>query len=340
MKSFDRVMTSLSHKESDKVPIFLFLTVHGADAVGKSFSEFYSDDGSNLAKAQLRLQEKFGHDCLYSFFYAAVEYEAFGGTAMVKSEGPPESGKPLFNSADELLSSELPTPNHESFAKVVKAQKILFEAKGAELPIINAVVAPLSLSIMLMGFENWIECITTQPEVARNVVKHLSDYTVSLANYLFENHATAVAYFNPLASPQMMSLEEFEKISLDSCIDYFKRIKGASVYALAGGKSEALMELLIEKVHPAGVTISRNDDLGEMKKKWGHQMNLVGNLDNIGLQFLSLNEIDEEVKRCVEEGAKDGGFILSDHHADLPLHLSDDSLRQLVKSRDKWGLYA
>jgi uroporphyrinogen decarboxylase len=78
MTSMQRVLTTLGHKEPDRVPLFLLLTMHGAKELGLSIKDYFSR-ADYVAEGQLRLREKYGHDCLYSFFYARVEVEAWGG---------------------------------------------------------------------------------------------------------------------------------------------------------------------------------------------------------------------------------------------------------------------
>ncbi len=78
MTSMQRVLTALSHQEPDRVPLFLLLTMHGARELGLGIREYFSK-AENVVEGQLRLREKFGHDCLYAFFYAPVEIEAWAG---------------------------------------------------------------------------------------------------------------------------------------------------------------------------------------------------------------------------------------------------------------------
>ena len=81
--SMQRVLTTLSHQEPDRVPLFLLLTMHGAAELGLSIGDYFSS-AEHVARGQLRLLEKFGHDCLYPFFYAAIETEAFGGDVVLR----------------------------------------------------------------------------------------------------------------------------------------------------------------------------------------------------------------------------------------------------------------
>jgi uroporphyrinogen decarboxylase len=95
MSSLERVLTAMAHKEADRVPLFLPVTMHGARELGLSLEEYYSK-GENIAEGQLRLRKKYGSDFVYTFSYAAAEQEAFGGHALYFDDGPPNAGEPVI----------------------------------------------------------------------------------------------------------------------------------------------------------------------------------------------------------------------------------------------------
>ena len=105
--SLQRVLTTLSHQEPDRVPLFLLLTTHGAKELGLSIREYFSRP-EYVAEGQLRLQRKFGHDCLYAFWYAAAELEAWGGNAIFYEDGPPNAGAPIFTSRSQIMTARRP----------------------------------------------------------------------------------------------------------------------------------------------------------------------------------------------------------------------------------------
>jgi len=53
----------------------------------------------------------------------------------------------------------------------------------------------------------------------------------------------------------------------------------------------------------------------------------------------TLEQAELNVKRCISDAAKGGGYILTDHHGNLPINVPDKILRSLVKLRDKYGSY-
>ncbi len=57
MTSLQRVLTTLGHREPDRVPFFLLVTMHGAKELGLSIKEYFSK-AENVVEGQLRLLEE------------------------------------------------------------------------------------------------------------------------------------------------------------------------------------------------------------------------------------------------------------------------------------------
>ncbi|MBN2230761.1 MAG: hypothetical protein JW779_14325 [Candidatus Thorarchaeota archaeon] len=302
-------------------------------------SHEYYGNAENVVKGQILLQERFQHDCLYPFFYAAKEYEAFGGETLHKQFGPPESGRPVFDSGEALLAAELPDSDHHTFDIVHQAHRMMVEKKGSEIPIITAVIAPLSLPVMLFGFETWMECIVDTPDIAKQIVEYLVDYTLDLSNSFFEDGLHALAFFNPVSSTHIMKLTEYKHLSLAADKKYYKSVNGAAVFAMAGSETPTLIPTLIEQVGVPGIVVSNSDNLREIKQKYGKKLILIGNLDNISMTHWSEERAESEVKRCIDEAASGGGYIICDHHGDIPSAVPDNVLQKISESRDKWGVY-
>lgn len=69
MTSMERVMTAISHKEPDRVPLFHLLSLYGARELGISIKEYFSRP-ELVVKAQLRMKEKYSNYCIYTFLCA------------------------------------------------------------------------------------------------------------------------------------------------------------------------------------------------------------------------------------------------------------------------------
>lgn len=56
MTPMQRVLTTLEHKEADRVPFFLFPTMHGARELKLSIKDYFSN-AEYVSEGQLRLRE-------------------------------------------------------------------------------------------------------------------------------------------------------------------------------------------------------------------------------------------------------------------------------------------
>jgi uroporphyrinogen decarboxylase len=339
MNSFDRVMTTLIHKEPDRVPVFLFMPLHGAKELNLPLSAYFSK-AENIIDGQLRLLSKYNHDCLYPFFYASKEVEAFGGSTIFYRDGPPNAGKPIIQTSADIHNLACPNPNEsESLKEPLRAIRLLSKENKGKTPIISAVIAPFSLPSMLMGLENWLDLILFgEKEDVQCMLKVCKSFCVSWANAQFEAGLDAVAFFDPLATSDIMTREQFLKYDFALASDTIKEIKGPVVYAGAGGRIESIADL-IPKTGAFGMVVSAKDNLKAVKDAVGDKINIVGNLNNVEMPSWTPKKAEQIVHKCIADAAKGGGYILADQHGELPYYVEDTILRKIVESARKFGQY-
>lgn len=337
MNSYERVMTTLSHRETDRVPVFLFLTVHGAKELSLELKEYFSK-AEYIVEGQLRMVKRYGHDCVYPFFYGAKEFEAFGGDVVFYRDGPPNTGKPLIQDNNDIDMLKVPR-SEESLVlrEPLKAIELLAGKVKGQIPIISAVIAPFSLPAMLMGFERWLNLLLFGEEELREKLLRLTrDFCVSWANAQLDAGADAIGFFDPLATSDMLTREQFLRFDFELARETISKIKGPVAYAGAGGRFQHIIDLL-PKTGAAAVVISSKDDLGSVKRNVGEKINIFGNLNNIEMVDWTPEKAEEEVKRCIEQGAKGGGYIVADQHGELPYYVEDRVLKRIVDAVGRFG---
>ena len=339
MNSYERTMTALSHKIPDKVPVFLFLTLHGAKALSMPIREYFSK-AENVAKGQLMLSNRFGHDCLYPFFYASREVEAFNGTTLFYENGSPNAGAPIINSPNDIDSLEIPNPfESEALKEPLKTIHLLAKEKKGNIPIISAMIAPFSLPSMLMGLEKWLDILLFGEKASRDkFLDELQKFSIDWANAQFEAGVDAIGFFDPLSTAEVMTREQYIKYAFQLASNTIKKIKGPIVYAGAGGKFGHIVDL-IKDTGAFGIVLSSNDDLALVKKQVGEKLNIVGNLNNIEMSSWTPEKTEQEVKKCIQAGAENGGYILADQHGEIPYCVNENILHNIVDSARKFGTY-
>ena len=211
LTSLDRVLTTLSHKEPDRVPFFLLLTMHGAKELGMSIKDYFSK-AENVAQGQLQMREKYGHDCLYAFFYAPVEVEAFGAEVIFSDDGPPNSGTPMIQDPEKIMRLTPPdVMNSPCLSKVLDAISMMKQEVNDDAPIIGVAMSPFSLPVMQMGFDRYIEIMYEKPDLFSRLMEINQDFCISWSNAQLKAGATAICYFDPVSSSGMIPPELYLK---------------------------------------------------------------------------------------------------------------------------------
>jgi len=337
MTSLQRVLTTIGQKEPDRVPYFLLLSLHGAKELNLSIEEYFSD-AQNVFEGQIKLREKFGHDCYYSFFYTPLEVEVFGADVIYSKDGPPNAGAPFLKK--EMIAT-LQAPNVKDskvIGKVIKATALLKEVAKDEVPIIGVVVSPFSLPVMQMGFDNYIELIYNDRELFWKLMEINIKFCVDYANAQLEAGATAITYFDPISSTTIVPKELYLETGFKVAKETISQIKGATATHFASGNSLPIIPYL-KDTGTAVVGVSALEDLAELKKAANKELTLLGNLNAIEMRHWSVEETKQHVKKAIELGAKGGGFILAENHGEIPSQVKDETLFAIKEAIEEYGTY-
>jgi uroporphyrinogen decarboxylase len=339
LTSLERVLTSLGHQEPDRVPFFLLLTMHGAKELGLSIKEYFSK-AEYVAEGQLRMRAKYRHDCLYNFFYAPIEIEAWGGEIVYVEDGPPNSGEPFIRSFDDITKLEPPSriETIPCLAKVLQSAALLKEKSGDEVPIIGVVMSPFSLPVMQMGFGRYIEVMYERPDLFNHLMKVNEEFCVAWANAQLEAGSTAICYFDPVSSPTIIPKEMYLKTGFEVAQRTIAGIKGPTATHMASGRCLQIIGD-VAKTGTAIVGVSVSENLETLKMACGDSLTVMGNLNGIAMRNWSTERAEEEVKKVIAQAGSGGGFILSDNHGEIPWQVPDDVLMAISQAVYKWGQY-
>ncbi len=338
MTSLQRVLTTLGHEEPDRVPLFLLLTMHGAKELGLSIKDYFSK-GEYVAEGQLRLLEKYGHDCLYSFFYAPVEIEAWGGEVLYQDDGPPNSGQPFITDPSAISKLKIPDVKETpALAKVLEATRLMKKEIGDKAPIIGVVMSPFSLPVMQTGFDAYLEMIYKDRPLFNSLMEINEAFCVKWANAQLEAGATAICYFDPLSSPTIIPRELYLQTGYHVAKRTISRINGATATHMASGRALPIIaDLTATKT--AAVGISAAENIGEVKEACRGKLTVLGNLNGIEMIHWDRAEVKAAVQNAIAGAASGGGFILSDNHGEIPYQVPDEVLLAISEAVNHFGNY-
>ena len=338
MTSMQRVLTAMAQQEPDRVPLFLLTTMHGAKELGLSIRDYFSS-AEHVVEGQMRLLEKFRSDCLYPFYYASIELEAFGGETIFIDDGPPNAAGPIIRRSEEI--DHLEVPRVEEAAGLVRVLETIRQLKarvGDTVPIIGVAISPFSLPIMQLGFERYIQLIYEQPEHFARLMAVNRAFCVDWANAQLAAGATAITYFDPVSSTTVTPRDLYLTTGYPVAMETFRLINGPKATHLASGRGLELVDDIVA-TGAAAVGVSALEDLAEWKAAAAGRLTLLGNLNGVEMRRWTAAQAESEVKQAIAKAGRGGGFVLADNHGEIPWQVPDEVLLAIRDAVDRWGRY-
>lgn len=338
LTSAERVGIALGGGEPDRVPFFLLVTLHGARELGLSIEQYFSEP-RNVVEGQLRMRARYGHDCLYGFFYAPVEAEAWGVPVLYRDDGPPNSGEPLVRTLEDILRLEVPRVRETAcLRKVLSALEALKARSRGEVPVIGVVMSPFSLPVMQLGFERYLELLHERPDLLTHLLALNEEFCVEWANAQLEAGADALAYFDPVASPSIVPRERYLATGFETDRRTLSRIRGPAAFHLASAPSLRLVED-VARTNAAIVTASALEDLGAVKAACAGRLTVLGNLNALEMRRWTAEQAEARVKEAIAKAGRGGRFILGDNHGEIPWQVPESVLEATSAAVRRHGRY-
>ena len=338
MNNIERVLTTLSHKQADRVPQFLLLTMHGAKLMNMSLKDYY-DNPKAIAEAQLKFHEMYDNDVLYSFHYASIESQAFGGNIEIREDGPTNAGKPFIDTPEKIDALQVPNvEENEHLGRVYETLRYLNKAKGGQVLIAGVVMGPYSTPIMQMGFENYLKLKMNDRERFKKLMKINTEFCIRYANEMIKNGANAIVFFDPIASPTISTKKEFLEDAYPIMKECIEKINGPVAVHYASGIILPIIDEIITSGVVAVGTSSKEDHV-KIKEKCKDKITIIGNLNGIEMVHWTKDDIQEKIQYLVDTCTENGGFILSDNHGEFPYQVSFDTIKEISDQLKRIGKF-
>ena len=281
----------------------------------------------------------YGHDCLYTFTYAAVETEAWGGTVEYSDDGPPNASSVLASNPAGIDGLEAPPVfGTKCLERTLETTRILKRRVGDTIPIIGVVMSPFSVPVMQLGFPAYLDLIYDDRERFWRLMEKNIAFCTSWANAQIAAGATAICYFDPVSSPDMVPPELYQETGYVIAKRTIPAIHGPTATHLASGRALSIVDHLVQ-TGTAILGLSTLDDIAEAKQACSGKLTVLGNLNGIEMRHWSPSEVEETVKEALSKGGPGGGFILSDNHGEIHHSVPESVLDGIAEAVRTWGSY-
>jgi len=208
----------------------------------------------------------------------------------------------------------------------------------------------LTLVCPLTGFENYMLWSITHPRELGYLIRKFTEYYAEVAKKYVDAGAHMILVPDDLAYDQgpFLCPDFYKKILIPALKEEIsiikKHIKGnnkdTAVFFHSHGNINWILQDLLElgidglkPLEPQGM------DIGRIKKKYGDRLCLMGNVDTrYTLARGTPQEVEEEVKKIIEQAARGGGLIICSAdilQADFPV----ENVVAMCRAVKKYGNY-
>ena len=338
MTSMERVLAALEHKEADRVPFFLMLSLQGARELNLSIKEYFSRP-EYVFEGQMLLREKYRDDCLFGFYYGPIETEAWGGDVVFREDGPPNSGAPFITSPADIDRLTPPAPEDAPcLQRVLRTIEMLKKEAGDTVPIIGVAISPFSLPVMQLGFGPYLDLIHNDQARFEQLMEVNKRFCLQWANAQLEAGAASICYFDPVSSPTIIPPELYRETGFLIARETIAQITGLTAIHLASGISLPIASELAE-TGTALLGVSAEEDLADLKEAFRNKLTLAGNLNGIEMRHWTAAQTRDRVIEAINKAGPGGGFILSDNHGEIPWQVSEEIVMTISETVREYGRY-
>ncbi|WXG46161.1 MAG: uroporphyrinogen decarboxylase family protein [Candidatus Atabeyarchaeum deiterrae] len=342
LSPFDRVRSAIELRETDRVPVVPEITYTCGRLVHLKFSEALKS-AEKMAKALVTGYKEFGYDGIYAGWEGSftVTAEAMGSKLKIPDDGIPSVDGALVNQETDLDKIRIPDPKRDGRLPLhLQSIKLIRESVGDKVPIFSYVPGPLTLSGLLRKTDVLMLDLIRNPKMVHSMNRLTMEASKAFALAKIESGADVIVVADPSASTTMISPKMFEGYSLPYLKEILNQIsKAGAIPSLhICGQTTPILEGMVE----SGAKILELDsqvNLKEAKHRVGAKICIQGNVNPTGILMQgSVDDVIREARRCIEDAAKGGGFILSSG-CEVPYEAKIANIKSLVEAALKFGKY-
>jgi uroporphyrinogen decarboxylase len=309
MNSEKRVLNALQRKEVDRIPTFewsIDKKVIEAIHPGCSVDDFIYKMDIDAMVVELNYKKEEIEPRVFKDEWGCII--KFSDEFHALSEGCIRSDK-------DFAKYEPPEPltphRFDSFEKAKKKH-------GGKKALIIHLNDVFSIPRNLLGYENLFMNIATNPKLILELVEMSAEFNLILAKEVVKRGAKIVFTGDDYAYNKglLISPKAFDEIFYPGFLKVMKGFKDLGLIVIK--HTDGYIWQIIDKLVNSGIDCldpiepTAGMYISEVKNKYGNRIALKGNVDCSDiLTFGKVEQVVEETKKCIHDGAPGFGYILS-----------------------------
>ncbi len=339
MNAYERVMATLRLQEPDQVPILEWAI---SPAVIKAI-----DPG---AKDQTDIEEKLGFEGVSTVSQFNKVRDKPDGTYMDEwgvwfRPTPEELDHPIRGPIQTMqdLENYVP-PDPDAPHRLGKLPELVARFKGKKA-IFFRHRAAFMWSVYLNGFENLLQNFLLEPEFAHKLMDTVMAVSIPMARNAVRAGADVIVISDDYAGNDapffsLAVFKEFILPRLKLMVDAVHE-EGGIVVKHSDGNLWSLLDLIVDTgvdaLNPLEPLASM--DIGEVKRRYGKKVCLIGNIDcGHLLPEGTEEEVEAAVRECIRKASPGGGHIISSSNS-IHSSVKPENYLAMVQATRRYGRY-
>ena len=340
--SFERVMTAVKGQPPDRVPVVPQITYTTAQITGVGLVEALHSP-EKTAEALLSGWREIGYDAIYAGWESSFNLlaEAMGCIMRYPEGDVPQVIERIVHSPSDLDKVVVPDPYSTGRLPIhLKTVELIKKAVGDDVPLFSYVPGPFTLAGQLYDVDQLLRMTVKDPRFLHALIELTTAASVRYAEANIDAGVDVIVVSDPTASPSLISPKSFDTFAAPGIREIYDTAtgKGAVISLHICGQTTPILELMCE----TGAQILEIDhpvDLAKAKEQVGERVCLQGNIDPADALLLGTPEaVDQAARRCIEQAADGGRFILSSG-CEIPPHAPIANICAMVQAAQRYGCY-
>lgn len=336
------VEAALNFETIDRTPVNNFAVVTAAHSAGYTVTQA-RENPLLSARVSVDYAMKTKSDFVKPVLDSQIPFTDLGGEVKYPEDDYGMVPKPLVNNPDELEELAIFDPFKASecprFTKVfVESLEETARIIPEDLHICGLSWGPLTMAGYLMGAENMMFNVLTDPDYVKDAVNKVTDLVTGMEQRMIEAGATVLWMADPTSSEDLISKDMFMEYSagaIKSVIKNVKAYRDVPAFIHICGNTLNTMSTLKE-IGTDCFSFDHAVDPAAARKSAG-DMAIMGNIDPVRIMMMGNPEdVRKESYRIIDAAGADSGLILAPG-CEMPLTTPDENAIMMGESgRTYW----
>lgn len=318
MNATERVSAMLTHKETDRTPVFPILSGVTRKLVGATYEE-WATNADVCAEAFYKAVKEFDLDGIVTLIDLSVECDAWGQELIFhENDAPhPDYSKCVISDIEDYAKiKKVDYRNSKRMMMHIDVCRQLVERAKGEFPVTAFVFGPLGTLSMLRNQEDMYMDFYDDPDAVKGAVNEVTETLKDYVNAIIDTGVQGIMFDTLFSSASIMSKDmwiEMESDAIKKIADVCHERNIAVMIHNCGEKPyfdaqiEATGAVAFSFLHPPADCA----DFAQCKEKYGDKLALIGCVPPPLVVTASDEEWVAECKRQIDIFGKDGGYMLA-----------------------------